>query len=62
MTPSGSASQTNLSTLETPEPSTTPAMNKTLAEPSPSTLTLEQWSQNGLNRFNDQETPFPKVF
>jgi hypothetical protein len=62
MTQSNSALQMNLSTFETSAPSTTPATTKPLADPSPSNLSLEQWTQNGLNRFNDQQTPFPKVF
>jgi hypothetical protein len=62
MPPSNNSLRTNTSTSETPGLSATPVTAKPLADHSPDDLSLEQWTQNGLRRLNDQVTPFPRVF
>ena len=44
------------------ESSTTPGMSKLSIEHFSNTLSMEEWVQNGINRLNDQKTPFPRVF
>jgi hypothetical protein len=51
-----------LPTLSNPPATPEPCDAKPLVEPSAKVLTLEEWTQNGINRLNDQVTPFPKVF
>jgi hypothetical protein len=44
------------------ESSTTPVMSKLSVEHSSNTLSMEEWVKNGIERLNDQKTPFPRVF
>lgn len=44
------------------ESSTTPGMRELSVEHFSNTLSMEEWVQNGINRLNDQKTPFPRVF
>jgi hypothetical protein len=37
-------------------------MSKLSVEHSSNTLSLEEWVKNGIERLNDQKTPFPRVF
>ncbi|MBB5063928.1 hypothetical protein [Granulicella mallensis] len=54
--------KTSQNAIKNLKSSTTPVMSKLSVEHSPNTLSMEEWVQNGINRLNDQTTPFPKVF
>jgi hypothetical protein len=44
------------------ESSTAPSISRLSVEHSSNTLSMKEWVQNGINRLNDQKTPFPRVF
>jgi len=62
MPTSNDSLRTNASSSETPEIQMTPGTANPSVDRSQDKLSLEQWTQNGLRRLNDQVTPFPRVF